>query len=80
MLSTKIRTTIITLVAAFSFAGPAIVPTLAQAKSMDCEGYRQDAFAYLRGGNQEVMRGDFVFAAREYGRASFALSEYSRWC
>jgi hypothetical protein len=31
MLSTKIRTTIITLIAAFSFAGASMVPTVSQA-------------------------------------------------
>ena len=35
MLSTKVRTTIITLVAAFSFAGAVMVPTVAQAAAGD---------------------------------------------
>jgi len=74
----KTRATIITLVAAFSFTGAAIVPTASQARSMDCDIYRQYALSSLEMANSSVGWGEFVFAAREYRRASWALSEYSR--
>jgi hypothetical protein len=76
----KTRTTMIALVAAFSFAGASLVPTAAQAYPPDCAHFHYNAVSGLEMGNEWVAIGAWRLAAREYRMASQALSEYSRWC
>jgi hypothetical protein len=88
MLSTKIRTTIITLVAAFSFAGASLVPTVAQAKIKKlpgeshknyCAGLRAGYWADVEGMNEASTQESREAYAKEANEIVQAGREAGCW-